>query len=269
MKYSNINPSTSSHEEIKEEIARLTDLMNAKKNEEQAIKIFINSVYGATASPYFVGYNVKIAEAITLQGQTVRAYAATVIDKYFLEFWHKDRSLHQQIGLEKVNPVKKDVSVYGDTDSVYISFENVVKSCDWQGDPIDLIHLIYKHRLKEYLEKGFEKYAASNGTKNTQNLEMETMSYSGIFLKKKKYVLDLAWKDGKDGGIRYDPQNKIKAVGVEIAQSSTPAFARIKLKEILKLIFKQKNNLNMRNLAELLKKEKQGFCLDNIEKIYM
>lgn len=39
MKYCQIDPNNSSIDEIKAEISRLTNLMNLKKNEEQAVKI--------------------------------------------------------------------------------------------------------------------------------------------------------------------------------------------------------------------------------------
>ena len=269
MKYCQIDPQTSSKEEIQAEIARLTWLMNLKKNEEQAIKIFINSVYGATASPYFVGYNVRVAEAITLQGQEMIKFVTKIANRYFNEFWHKDKKLHEALGLKQVKQVKDDVAVYGDTDSCYVTFEEVVAGCDWEGDPIKLILGIYKHRLNDYLGTAFKKFAESCGTENIQDLELETISYSAIFLKKKKYVMDKAWKSGEGDGIFYKEQQKIDAKGVEIVQSSTPAFARIKMKELLKIIFKERNKLNMRNLADLLKKEKQAFMLDNIENISM
>jgi hypothetical protein len=269
MKYSQIDPNTSSRDEIQAEIARLTMLMNLKKNEEQAIKIFINSVYGATASPYFVGYNVRVAEAITLQGQEMIKFTSRIINRYFNEFWHKDKSLHEAIGVNILKPVKDEVSVYGDTDSVYVTFEEVVKSCDWDKEPIKLIHEIYKHRLNDYLQKSFTKFAENCGTDNIQDLELETISYSAIFLKKKKYVMDKAWKSGEGDGIFYNEQQKIDAKGVEIVQSSTPAFARKKMKELLTIIFRERSKLNMRKLADLLKNEKQAFMLDHIENISM
>jgi hypothetical protein len=269
MKYCQIDPSNCSNEEIKAEIARLTYQMNLKKNEEQAIKIFINSVYGATASPYFVGYNVRVAEAITLQGQEMIKFVSRITNRYFNEFWHKDKSLHEKLGLTEVKQVKDDVAVYGDTDSCYVTFEEVVSGCDWKDDPIKLIHGIYKNRLDEYLGTSFRKFAESYGTENIQDLELETISYSAIFLKKKKYVMDKAWKSGEGEGIFYKEQEKIDAKGVEIVQSSTPLFARTKMKELLKIIFRERNKLNMRKLADLLKNEKQAFMLDNIENISM
>ncbi len=269
MKYCKIDPTTASHEEIRSEISRLTLLMNEKYNEEQAIKIFINSVYGATASPYFVGYNVRVAEAITLQGQEMIKFVSKIINRYFMEFWHRDTELHQKIGLTKASKVTQEVAVYGDTDSCYIAFEEVVHGSDWSGDPRDLILAIYENRLAEYLDKNFTAFAKAGGTENIQNLEMETISFSAIFLKKKKYVMDKAWKAGEGRGIFYQPQTKIDAKGVEIVQSSTPAFARTKMKELLKYIFKERSKLSIKNFAEILKNEKKAFMMDNIENICM
>ena len=187
MKYCKIDPATSSREEIIAEINRLTQLMNLKMNEEQAIKIFINSVYGATASPYFVGYNVRVAEAITLQGQEMIHLVTKIVNRYFLEFWHKDKKAHDILGLTQVEPIKKDVVVYGDTDSCYVSMQEVVRGCNWSGEPIKLIMGIYENRLKEYLAINFKNFAESSGTENIQDLEMETISHSAIFLKKKQF----------------------------------------------------------------------------------
>lgn len=269
MKHCKINPETASKEEIVAEINRLTFLMNLKKNEEQAIKIFINSVYGATASPYFVGYNVRVAEAITLQGQEMIKFTQKIINRYFMEFWHRDKEIHQKLGLTRVDRIGREVTVYGDTDSCYMTFQDIVNGCDWEGDPRELILGIYRLRLKGYLTKNFEGFAANGGTDNIQDLEMETISWSGIFLKKKKYVLDICWKSGKGDGYYYEPQTKLKATGVEIAQSSTPAFARKKLLDFLKVLFKEKKGLNMRAFADSLKKEKAAFNLDHIENISM
>jgi DNA polymerase elongation subunit (family B) len=269
LKYSNIDLVSASRDDIKAEIERLTSLMNIKKNEEQAIKIFINSCYGATASAYFVGFNIKVAEAITLQGQELIKFVQSIMNRYFSEFWYRDKELHTKLGLTRVERVINDVSVYGDTDSVYITFQEVVNGCDWNGSAEELIHQIYKLRLKQYLDKNFAKFAEKSGTENIQNLEFETLSYSAIFLKKKKYVMDKAWKTGKGDGIRYQPQSKIDAKGVEIVQSSTPAFARKRLKDLLIILFQERNKLDLKKFVQRLKKEKEEFMLSDIEAISM
>ena len=264
-RHSKIDPTNSTREEILEEIARLQSLMNEKGNEEQAIKIFINSIYGATASPYFIGYNVRVAEAITLQGQDIIKFVSKTVNRYFNEFWHRDTQLHNHLGISKVEPVKNDVTIYGDTDSAYITFQEPLFGSNWSGsDPTEFVLGIYNYRLKGYLKTAFNKYAEMWGTENIQDLEMETISYSAIFLRKKKYVLDIRWKDP---GVYYEPQKKIKAKGVEIAQGSTPIFIRQKMKSLLEYIFREKNKLNLREFAEMLKKEKQAFTMEQIENI--
>ena len=46
------------------------------------------------------------------------------------------------------------------------------------------------------MKKSFEKYSEKWNTKNYQDFEMETLSRSGMFLGKKKYVTDLIYEDG-------------------------------------------------------------------------
>lgn len=104
-------------QEIEAEIDRLTKLANDYNNEQMAIKIFINSIYGACASPFFVAYNPQLAEAITLQGQDIIKFSSKVLNLYFQKYWKNDTELHQHLGITEVGPVINDVAIYGDTDS--------------------------------------------------------------------------------------------------------------------------------------------------------
>lgn len=265
LEFCKIDPKTASKEEFQSEITRLQQMASDLGNEEQAIKIFINSIYGACASPYFVGYNTRIAEAITLQGQDMIKYATNILNRYFKDFWYKDKDLHNKLGIKQnVGKVINDVVVYGDTDSTYVSFEEVVASCNFEGDTKQLIIDMYNHRLEDYINTCFAKYAEKYGTENIQALELEKISASAIILAKKKYVLDLVWKDP---GVSYDPQSKINSKGVEIVQSSTPSFARTQLNELLKTLFREKKNLNVKEFVTQLKTIKEKFKLCDIEDI--
>ena len=46
-------------------------------NYEQAVKLMLNSIYGAFGNPYFYFFNVDIAETITLQGKDAILYTGT------------------------------------------------------------------------------------------------------------------------------------------------------------------------------------------------
>lgn len=260
-----IDPYNCSLEELKSEINRLKSIADEYNGLQHSIKIFINSIYGACASPFFIGYNIYIAEAVTLQGQDIIHYANSMIDDYFINVWHKDFKLHEALGLSKVQQItSKSLVIYNDTDSTYVTFDPVIKSCNYQGNPVEFILNIKKFRLNSYFKQKFEEYAKKFNTTDLQYLDLEKISYSALMMAKKKYVLDLAWKDP---GVEYIPQQKISPTGVEIVQSSTPKFARKALKELIQFIFKNGKKLNYSDAVKKLKEYKQQFILQNPDDI--
>lgn len=264
LKWAKIDLEKCTREELKEEILRLESLRDLYMNAEQAIKIFINSIYGACGSPYFSFFNIDVAEAVTLQGQDLIKYSEKVLNRYFLEFWHKDKGLHEKLGLTHVEKVEVPVVIYCDTDSNFVSFSEVIRKTDWQGTSKDFILKIYELFLSGYLNKCYDIYAKNHGTKNYQNFELEKICDSGVWLAKKKYVYNTTWKDP---GIDVEPLTDITAKGVEIVQSSSPKFVRDTLKELLKYIFTKKKDFSVTEFASLLKKYKEEYKLKNLEDI--
>ena len=260
-----IDPNNCTIEELKAEIQRLSDIKDEYNGLQHSIKIFINSVYGACASIYFTGYNVFVAEAVTLQGQDLILFANDIIDDYFLNKWHLDTALHQKLGLTHVNKVlAKTVVVYNDTDSTYMTFQPILDSCDWKGDPKDFILKIKELRIDPYFDKKFDEYAKKFNTENLQNFELEKIAYSGLMMAKKKYILDVAWADP---GINFKPQEKLAFTGVEIVQSSTPKFARKILKELVRYIFEHGKKLDYSDAVKKLKEYKREFVMQEPDDI--
>lgn len=258
MKYTEIDLANATREQVQAEIARMTALSNEWKNEEQAVKLVINGMYGALGNKWLAYFNPVVAETVTLQGQDLIKFAERVMNAYFNKFWHLDKELHEKLGLTEVKEVKRPVNIYSDTDSCYISFEEVIQSCDWQGkfdSPKDLIIAINKNRISEYLNKQFDRYAEKFGTANFQDFELETISESGIWLAKKKYILNKRWEDGID----IPTLTEIMYKGIELAQSSTPQFARTKLDWLMRYILEKKRDLSKRELTQLLRKIKEEF----------
>ena len=77
-------------EELKKKIEELTALKNELKNEEQAVKLTMNSIYGAIGNNWFACFNPEVAEAVTLQGQDLIKHSEKILHKYFHEY-----SLHR------------------------------------------------------------------------------------------------------------------------------------------------------------------------------
>ena len=237
---------------------------------EQAIKLMLNSIYGAFANEYFHFYSVAIAETVTLQGQDAIRFTEKMVEKYFSEFFHKDRILLKALGVPdgvEVKQIKKKVWKYTDTDSGYLIFEECMDSVNWQGSVKEFVLTLNSVRLAEYVKKVLSDYAKSHNTDNFLDFELETIAENAIWVAKKKYVQNIIWKDGRD----YENLSYIKTTGLEIIQSSTPVFCRQKLIDAVKFMFSKKK-LSIRDnveLISLIKSIKKEFTFSNIEKISM
>ena len=79
-----------------------------------------------------------------------------VNEKYWYEQWHLDYELHTRLGVKNVTPILKkngeEVSIYADTDSLFVSFEPAINHCDWRNlylnniDSIDKKFSILEYR---------------------------------------------------------------------------------------------------------------------------
>ena len=107
------------------------------------------------------------------------------------------------------------------------------------------------------------RYADDNNAENFLSFELESIAKNAIWLAKKKYMQNIVWKDPD---IHYEDLSKISAKGFEIIQSSTPLFAREKLKDLLTYIFSV-DKLDMKEFAALLKDIKRQFKLANIDQV--
>ena len=147
-------------------MTELTELQQINKeaskfyNYEQAVKLMLNSIYGAFGNPYFYFFNVDIAETITLQGKDAILYTEELLNMYFSKYWHKDIAAHKEMGITVTGRIENPVGIYIDTDSVYVKFDEVIeKSEGWKGDEKEFILKLYKVRVNGYLEKILQKYA--------------------------------------------------------------------------------------------------------------
>lgn len=242
-------------EEIKKKISELTEIKNELKNEEQAIKLTMNSIYGAVGNAFFVCFNTEVAEAVTLQGQDMIKFSEKIVNRYFQEHWHLDTELHEKLGVTSVRKIHKPLVIYSDTDSNYVTFQEVVSSCNYPGDPKELILKINEYRFKGYLRNCFEIYSKKWGTENRQDFEMETLARNGIFLGKKKYVTNLVYEDG----VHIESLTRLKITGVEMIKGGTPPFVRENLNYLTKFIFSKGKDFDIREFVMELKRIKKEF----------
>lgn len=308
----------------------------------------LNGSYGAFATSYFILYNNHVAGTITAQGRDLTRTMDKVNEDYWYNQWHRDHELHFLLGIKDVTPIDKSekVSIYADTDSLFVSFKPAIDHCTWKNlvlnsdylnnisdkfiilsaeeittqnpnclgivsRPDDLQNLLTSdyeliiidgHFVKDrkinkmieegvftspikwnwsnetdfiqgmdffryggYFKKCLEEYAESFGVENKEDFELERISESIINIAKKKYIQHILFEDG----IPYERMNYIYPKGVELVRSSTPAFARDKIVDIVKYLFSHPDTFNIKDLLKLVKNLRREFELADIDDISM
>lgn len=155
--------------------------------------------------------------------------------------------------------------IYGDTDSLYISFTPLMKSVGYEGDELKFIlhvnGLFIKFLFKDFLEE----YAKQYHVKNLHDFELETINKSALHIQKKHYINNVVWEDG----VFHEDLSHFYPKGVEIIKSSTPAFVRENIWEFIKYLFKNPGNVNIREILKIMKELKKQFMLADVEDISM
>jgi DNA polymerase elongation subunit (family B) len=240
---------------------------------QQALKLVLNGSYGAFASSYFALFNNNVAGTITAEGRNLTQTMNKVNEDYWYNRWHLDTELHQAMNLKNVTPIprKEEVSIYADTDSLFVSFKPAMDHCEWKhqySSELDFIHALDKNRYAGYFKKCLDEHAQTYGVENKQDFELERISESIISIAKKKYIQHIVYEDG----IPYDRMSYIFPKGVELVRSSTPLFARDKIVGIVKYLFEHPDTFNIKELLKLVKNLKKEFDLcvpDKIDDICM
>ena len=198
----------------KQEIYRIERDISHAENRQMAIKILLNSLYGALGNRYFRFFDQRIAEGITLSGQLIIRWGEQSINRY----------------LNKVLKSSADYVLAIDTDSLYIGLNPLVKrvQADNTVDFLDKACKELENVFVDCYENLFQRYG---GIENKMVMGREVIADRGIYLAKKRYILNVVDNEG----VRFRIP-KIKSIGVEANKSSTPEACREALKEIFKVI---------------------------------
>ena len=186
------------------------------ENQQMAIKILLNSLYGALGNKYFRYFDLRVAEGITLTGQTVIRWAERAVNDF----------MNKIVGTKD-----NDYVIAIDTDSVYVNFgplvdkyikenqvENIDKICTDQFEPM----------LQKSYQELFERF---NCYMPRMEMAREAIADVGIWTAKKRYILNVH----NNEGVQY-AEPKLKIMGIEAIKSSTPSACRDALKALFKVI---------------------------------
>jgi len=227
-----------STKEIEKQIASLN-------NKQMAVKILMNSLFGAIGNKWYRYFDLRVAEAITLTGQHVIKTCEAAINKELNKLLETDN---------------KDYVIAIDTDSIYVNFKKFVEKFN-PKDPVKFLDEACINHFNKILEVALEKlFKEMNCFENRMVMEREVIADRGIWTAKKRYILNVHNSEG----VQYE-EPKLKIMGIEAIKSSTPEICRTKFKEIFKLIISsneaevQKFIMNFRSEFKTLAPEEVAF----------
>ena len=190
-------------------------------NIQMAKKISLNSAYGAIGNSWFRYFDLLVATAITTSGQLSIRWIEKALNVY----------------LNKIlDTTEVDYVIASDTDSVYITFDELVNKVFEKGSDIkkivNFLDTIAKEKLEPFINKSYEGLAKEmNAYDQKMVMSREVIADKGIWTAKKRYILNVHDSEG----VRYK-EPKLKIMGIESAKSSTPAPCREKIKEAMNII---------------------------------
>jgi len=204
----------------KQELYRIERDIARYENQQTAIKLLLNSLYGALGNKYFRYFTMEIAEGITLSGQMIIRWAEKHVNDY----------LNKALKNEKY----KDYVIAIDTDSVYVALEQVVKTTGLT-DKEKILNFLDKfcdEALESVLDKSFAKLADQLNV-HTRRITMkrEAIANRAIWAAKKRYILNVLDNEG----VRY-AKPKLKIMGIEAIKSSTPGTCREAFTELFQVL---------------------------------
>lgn len=207
-----------------DEYKRLSRLETQENIQQMVRKIQINSLYGALGNAFFRYYDERNAEAVTSFGQLAIKWVARDINAY----------LNKACGT-----IDADYVVYGDTDSVYISFDQLLKVLGKDTLPeqerVDVLDKIGKAIEDKVINPSYDKLTEfMNNYEKQMFMDREAIALTGFFIAKKRYALNVYDMEGT----RYH-EPKLKIMGIETQRSSTPQLAQRGLKECIRRILQE------------------------------
>jgi DNA polymerase elongation subunit (family B) len=211
----------------KDDWAGMEKQISTLHNYQMAMKILMNSEYGALANIHFRYYDIRLASAITLCAQMALKWAAKRLNE---------------------NPAKEKYRyhiIYGDTDSLYISVKHVVDQIRMRKPGISDVDLVKQVNgfvakvIQPILTKGYEDLATYvNANENRMFMAHEKTITNALWTAKKMYALNVLW----DEGVTY-AQPKLKVKGIAVVRSSTPKIIRDALKESIGILLSDEGKL--------------------------
>jgi DNA polymerase elongation subunit (family B) len=196
-------------------------LISRYHNIQLALKIQLNSAYGALANRFFRWFSFDNAEAITKSGQLSIRWIETRINRF----------LNSALGT-----VDADYVIASDTDSLYLDMSELVGRSGLdgrsRGEVIDALDKLIEAKLQPFIDRSYDELASMmNAYEQRMHMKRETIADKAFWKAAKAYVMNALDVEG----VRYE-KPKLKMTGIEAVRSSTPHVCRDAIRDGLEIV---------------------------------
>lgn len=220
----------------KEPSKKLKNLVSRYDKLQESTKLGNNSFYGVCGTASFRWFSIPYVEGITCTGQFVTKFVAKNLN----------------LLIDNFTGVKKDRWVMSDTDSVFLTLEDVVEKLELT-DPdqiLKALDMFASKILQKAVDKTLEEVKNNlNSYKSFLSMKREKISDSMVICAKKNYFMSVVDNEG----FRYkEPEIIMK--GIKAVRSDTPATCRDSLRDSLKIFLSGNNDELITHVKEFRKK---------------
>lgn len=197
-------------------------------------KIQLNSMYGALGNKFFKFYDVRLAESTTKSGREI--------------LMHMVRTVAENIDGTYTYP--SESTIYSDTDSCYFKTHATTTK-----EAIQIAKAVENKVNNSFPRFMSTAFLCNSNNNNYIKAELDIISKNSIFVKKKMYIMDLIYKEGKE-------ISEVKIMGLQLKKTTIPKHIRKKLTSFILNVLR---NVNWRETSEQIVEYKE--YLNNTVKI--
>ena len=175
-------------------------------------KIKLNSLYGALNNRFFRFYDLRMGESTTGTGRAILRHMCSMAGKL----------------LDDNYSMSADSVVYGDTDSVYFATH-----AEGKDEAILIAETVCEKTNATFDDFMRNRFLCTEGYDNIIKAGREVVANRGIFVDKKRYVLNVVDNEGtdlKDG--------KLKVMGLDTKKTTLPIEVSTKLNKFVERLLK-------------------------------